>query len=80
MSGYDRYWQGRSLWSDVMRTSRTLSRFVWFHVPLRVMNDSAPKANDEDTPEAKKKACKEKRRHVRRVMSEKRMALDLVEA
>jgi putative membrane protein len=30
---YDRYWMGRSCWSDVIRDSRALGRVIWFHVP-----------------------------------------------
>ncbi|KAL5510942.1 hypothetical protein ACEPAG_4699 [Sanghuangporus baumii] len=34
-SGYDRYWLGRVSWSDIIKNSRTLSRLIWIHVPLR---------------------------------------------
>ncbi|KAK1226434.1 hypothetical protein PQX77_010597 [Marasmius sp. AFHP31] len=36
MSGYDRYWMGRSAWTDVIRNSRTMARLVWVHVPPRI--------------------------------------------
>jgi len=63
MSGYDRYWTGRSSWSDVIRNLRTLSRLVWVHVPLRL----APKSDREVQPE-----------EIKTCMEEKRVALDLV--
>ncbi|KAH9832621.1 UPF0187-domain-containing protein [Rhodofomes roseus] len=62
MSGYDRYWTGRSSWSDVIRNLRTFTRLVWVHVPLRL----GPKS-DHETPPDERKRC----------MEEKRMALDL---
>ncbi|EMD32858.1 hypothetical protein CERSUDRAFT_118321 [Gelatoporia subvermispora B] len=66
-SGYDRYWQGRAGWSDVIRTSRTLSRLVWIHVPPRV----TPWTTDAKDPPSHEEA--------RAVMAEKRVALDLVQ-
>lgn len=62
MSGYDRYWTGRSSWSDVIRNLRTLTRLVWVHVPLRLGAKS-----DREVPPEERKLC----------MEEKRMALDL---
>ena len=62
MSGYDRYWTGRSSWSDVIRSLRTLTRLVWVHVPLRLGSKS-----DREVPPEERKLC----------MEEKRMALDL---
>ncbi|KAH8088981.1 Bestrophin, RFP-TM, chloride channel-domain-containing protein [Cristinia sonorae] len=75
MSGYDRYWAGRTAWSDVMRTSRTFGRLIWFHVPLRT---AVPSSNSETSSGSEKD--KEAVRETRRAMSEKHMALDLVEA
>ncbi|KAJ7839936.1 Bestrophin, RFP-TM, chloride channel-domain-containing protein [Mycena olivaceomarginata] len=49
MSGYDRYWMGRTAWTDVIRNARTMARLIWYH-------------------------------EMGKVMAEKRMALDLVEA
>ncbi|KZT69332.1 UPF0187-domain-containing protein [Daedalea quercina L-15889] len=63
MSGYDRYWMGRSSWSDIICNLRTLSRLIWVHVPLR----QGPKS-DRDVPAEEMKKC----------MEEKRMALDLI--
>jgi len=71
MSGYERYWLGRTCWSDIIRNARTLSRLIWFHVPPRL----TPKTEDET------KSGKLDRSHSEliKVMNEKRMALDLVE-
>ncbi|OCH85912.1 UPF0187-domain-containing protein [Obba rivulosa] len=66
-SGYDRYWQGRAGWSDVMRTSRTLARLVWIHVPPRLAPFTTD-ARDPPTPE-----------EIKTLMAEKRVALNLVE-
>ncbi|KAI0326183.1 UPF0187-domain-containing protein [Cubamyces sp. BRFM 1775] len=69
-SGYDRYWQGRSAWSDLARTSRTFSRLVWIHIPLKLAPtpaDPTGKRGELDVSVA------------RRVMAEKRAALGLIE-
>ncbi|EKM53790.1 uncharacterized protein PHACADRAFT_211435 [Phanerochaete carnosa HHB-10118-sp] len=78
MSGYDRYWQGRSVWADVIRQSRTFARFVWYHVPLEIEN--VQKDGEEQNEEQKAKVKKEKLKVMQRVMAEKRMALELIEA
>ncbi|KAH9940400.1 Bestrophin, RFP-TM, chloride channel-domain-containing protein [Epithele typhae] len=70
-SGYDRYYQGRTAWSDIARVSRVFSRLAWLHVPLRVQPttyDANGNAGEVDIAV------------VRRVMAEKRAALDLIEA
>ena len=33
MTGYDRYWMGRSSWSDIIRNARAMARLIWYHVP-----------------------------------------------
>lgn len=83
---YDRYWQGRTAWSDVIRTSRTFTRLVWFHVPLSlsppVSNDTAKdkeNAHGDGDEQHLREEEKAREREVRRVMTEKRMALDLIE-
>ncbi|KAF7301067.1 hypothetical protein MIND_00670600 [Mycena indigotica] len=63
-SGYDRYWMGRSAWSDVIRNSRTMGRLIWYHIPPRL------------TPGPGERSAHE----YAKVMAEKRMALDLIEA
>ncbi|KAF4616911.1 hypothetical protein D9613_008399 [Agrocybe pediades] len=67
-TGYDRYWTGRTCWSDIMRNSRTLGRLVWFHVPLRTGPKAADPPNEVQDLEVKRK-----------VMNEKVLALDLIE-
>ncbi|KIP03186.1 hypothetical protein PHLGIDRAFT_253223 [Phlebiopsis gigantea 11061_1 CR5-6] len=83
MSGYDRYWQGRSLWTDVIRTTRTFARLVWYHVPLRVDDGSdTPSRSVADVVGGmitNGKEKNEKMKVVHRVMAEKRMALGLIE-
>lgn len=63
-SGYDRYWLGRTYWSDIVRDIRTLSRLIWFHVPL-----SLGEVIDEEMTSAEVNE---------RVMQEKEIALDLL--
>ncbi|KAJ7889751.1 Bestrophin, RFP-TM, chloride channel-domain-containing protein [Mycena leptocephala] len=65
MTGYDRYWMGRTAWADVIRNARTTARLIWYHVPVRL----TPGANVTRSPQ-----------ELAKVMAEKRMALDLVEA
>ncbi|KAJ7921177.1 Bestrophin, RFP-TM, chloride channel-domain-containing protein [Mycena leptocephala] len=65
MTGYDRYWMGRTAWTDVIRNARTMGRLIWYHIPLRL----SPGANAKRSPQ-----------ELAKVMAEKRMALDLVEA
>ncbi|KAI0314850.1 Bestrophin, RFP-TM, chloride channel-domain-containing protein [Amylostereum chailletii] len=69
-SGYDRYWMGRSSWSDVIRNARTFTRLVWFHVPLRY----TPKTSEETT-NAQARNVEE----MKAIMREKRTAVDLTE-
>ncbi|KAL0573005.1 hypothetical protein V5O48_008951 [Marasmius crinis-equi] len=66
MSGYDRYWMGRTAWTDVIRNARTTARLIWVHVPPRM---SSKPAEDQGKRE----------KEIRQVMAEKRMALDLTE-
>ncbi|KAJ7062897.1 UPF0187-domain-containing protein [Mycena amicta] len=63
-SGYDRFWAGRTAWSDVIRNARTMGRLIWYHVPPRL------------TPGPGERSAQEHGK----VMAEKRMALDLIEA
>lgn len=67
---YDRYWQGRSAWGDLARTARTLSRLIWIHVPLKLVPVQVN--SDGTSPEVDTHVAK-------RVMIEKRLALDLIE-
>ncbi|PPQ93138.1 hypothetical protein CVT25_003519 [Psilocybe cyanescens] len=70
-SGYDRYWTGRTCWSDVIRTSRTLGRLIWFHVP--------PRLSPKTPQEIQSGRLERTEQELNKVMAEKRMALDLVE-
>ncbi|KAJ6537393.1 Bestrophin, RFP-TM, chloride channel-domain-containing protein [Mycena vulgaris] len=69
MSGYDRYWMGRTAWTDIIRNARTTSRLIWYHVPLRL----SPRTTDEAI------GARRPPQEMLKVMAEKRMALDLVE-
>ncbi|KAI0628482.1 Bestrophin, RFP-TM, chloride channel-domain-containing protein [Trametes polyzona] len=69
-SGYDRYWQGRSAWSDLARTSRTFSRLIWIHTPLKL----SPTPSNDDSSAAELDTAV-----ARRVMAEKRTALAMIE-
>ncbi|KAJ7624044.1 Bestrophin, RFP-TM, chloride channel-domain-containing protein [Mycena polygramma] len=71
MSGYDRYWMGRTAWSDVIRNARTMGRLIWYHIPLRVLPPVSTPGEPLPQPSLHERA---------KVMAEKRMALDLVEA
>ncbi|KAL7424403.1 hypothetical protein Q5752_000085 [Cryptotrichosporon argae] len=50
-SAYDRYWEGRRMWSQIVLASRTWARTVWIHCPNTVLpavpDDPAEKARDE---------------------------------
>ncbi|KAJ6504924.1 Bestrophin, RFP-TM, chloride channel-domain-containing protein [Mycena vulgaris] len=69
ISGYDRYWMGRTAWTDIIRNARTTSRLIWYHTPLRLY----PRTPEEAI--GGRRAPQE----MLKVMTEKRMALDLVE-
>nr|VWP00030.1 Dual O-methyltransferase/FAD-dependent monooxygenase CTB3 (Cercosporin toxin biosynthesis cluster protein 3) [Includes: O-methyltransferase (EC, FAD-dependent monooxygenase (EC ] [Ganoderma boninense] len=69
-SGYDRYYQGRSGWTDLAKSCRALSRLIWIHIPLKIAPEQiGPNGKHADTEVA----------IARRVMEEKRIALDLLE-
>lgn len=70
-SGYDRYWMGRTCWSDVMKNTRTMGRLIWFHVPARL----SPRTPAEVESGQMKRSVGE----MKKAMVEKKMALDLVE-
>ena len=62
---YDRYWTGRTAWSEVFRNSRTFSRLIWLHVPP-ILRPGSEGFRDQEA--------------VRAIMAEKVIALDLVQA
>lgn len=68
---YDRYWMGRTCWSDMVRASRGMGRIIWFHVPPRL----TPRTPEEISSGTIKRSKEE----MMKVMAEKRMALDLIE-
>jgi len=71
-SGYDRYWMGRTCWSDIIRDSRTMGRLIWFHVP--------PLLSAKTPEEIQSGTLNRTKQEMMQVMAEKRLALDLVEA
>jgi hypothetical protein len=69
---YDQYWRGRTAWSNVAKNTTTLSRLIWFHVPLRL----SPKTQQEPTKPVEPLRGKEE---VETVMGEKWIALEMLE-
>lgn len=63
---------GRTCWSDVIRNSRTIGRLIWFHVPPRLSAKTPEELATGQTQRSTQELTK--------VMTEKRIALDLVEA
>jgi len=70
MSGYDRYWMGRTCWQDIIKNTRTMGRLIWYHVPPRL----TPQTAEELASGVVKRPTQE----LIKVMAEKRMALDLI--
>ncbi|KAI0251070.1 Bestrophin, RFP-TM, chloride channel-domain-containing protein [Lactifluus subvellereus] len=73
-SAYDLYSVGRTAWSDLVKNTLTLTRLIWFHVPLRL----TPKPPD-GLAQPRAVASSPSREDIDTVMREKRMALDLLE-
>jgi predicted membrane chloride channel (bestrophin family) len=69
---YDQYWIGRTAWSNIAKNTITLSRLIWFHVPLRL----SPKTQQEL---AKTVAPLRGKEEVETVMGEKWIALEMLE-
>ena len=69
---YDQYLMGRTAWSNVAKNTITLSRLIWFHVPLRL----SPKTQQEL---AKPVAPLRGKEEVETVMGEKWIALEMLE-
>ncbi|KAI8986879.1 Bestrophin, RFP-TM, chloride channel-domain-containing protein [Trametes punicea] len=65
-SSFERYNEGRRLWSQIILGSRTLSRTIWFHVP-----EVMPAAKDDPSTLEQRKA---------RVLIEKKTVINLIEA
>jgi predicted membrane chloride channel (bestrophin family) len=68
MSGYDRYWMGCTAWTNVIHNAHTMAHLIWYHVPP-CLTPNVPGASNVRTLQ-----------EMGKVMAEKRMALDLVEA
>lgn len=64
-SGYERYWLGRGCWSDIIQVSRTMTRLVWFHVPIHTSKNLSEDQLEEDAL---------------KVMEEKKQAVQLIYA
>ncbi|PVG03303.1 UPF0187-domain-containing protein [Serendipita vermifera] len=48
-SAYDRYWEGRKLWSTIALSSRQLAQIIWIHVPNeRKQDPSQPPLTEEE--------------------------------
>ncbi|KAG9016754.1 hypothetical protein FRB90_002276 [Tulasnella sp. 427] len=56
-SGIDRYTQGRAMWGDVIKTCRTFSRLIWFHVPARMTSSGDPTEDEVRQAIAEKKTA-----------------------
>ncbi|KAG8700930.1 hypothetical protein FRC08_004373 [Ceratobasidium sp. 394] len=56
-SAYDRYWEGRKLWSTISLSSRNLANLIWIHVPT----DRSAKAKSPLPSDANLKAVIEKK-------------------
>jgi hypothetical protein len=68
--GYERYWLGRTYWSDLVRNVRTMARLIWFHVPPRL----TPRRPEEEV------GCIDRpQEEMMQVMDEKMTSLDLLE-
>ncbi|KAF8598227.1 UPF0187-domain-containing protein [Ceratobasidium sp. AG-I] len=64
-SAYDRYWEGRKLWTSVSLSSRSLANIIWIHVPT-------DRSSVSDTPLPKDAKLK--------VIIEKKSMINLVQA
>ncbi|KAI0777620.1 UPF0187-domain-containing protein [Trametes elegans] len=65
-ASFERYNEGRRLWSQIILGSRTLARTIWFHVP-----EVMPASKDDPSTIEQRKA---------RVLIEKKTVINLIEA
>ncbi|CUA75410.1 hypothetical protein RSOLAG22IIIB_05883 [Rhizoctonia solani] len=72
-SAYDRYWEGRKLWSTISLSSRNLATVIWVHVPT----DRTPKDKDKDKDSVSEPLPKD---HMLRAKIEKASMINLVQA
>ncbi|KAL5528341.1 hypothetical protein ACEPAF_7477 [Sanghuangporus sanghuang] len=69
-SAYERYWEGRKLWTNINLSSRNLAHLIWIHVPI-----DRPGKNEEEITD------KESAEKVRlKAVIEKKSMINLVEA
>ncbi|KAF9261672.1 hypothetical protein L218DRAFT_905097 [Marasmius fiardii PR-910] len=71
LSGYDRYYAGRTAWGDIIRNCRVMGRLIWYHVP--------PCMTPRTPQEQESGKLKRSKVELAKVMAEKRSALDLIE-
>ncbi|KAG8706512.1 hypothetical protein FRC08_001007 [Ceratobasidium sp. 394] len=62
-SAYDRYWEGRKLWSVISLSSRNLANLIWIHLPLWADDSNAgghhlPRGTSDDEGGFKRKKGK----------------------
>ncbi|KAG8765796.1 hypothetical protein FRC15_006744, partial [Serendipita sp. 397] len=67
-SAYDRYWEGRKLWSSIELASRQLAQIIWIHVP-----------NERKKDPAKPSEYTEEEERLRSII-EKRTMINLIQA
>ncbi|KIJ43161.1 hypothetical protein M422DRAFT_779860 [Sphaerobolus stellatus SS14] len=61
-SAYERYQEGRKLWSSISIASRNIGQLIWVHVPVERIKPNDPIANDAEKVRAERiKAVVEKR-------------------
>ena len=73
-SSFERYNEGRRLWSQVILASRTFSRTVWFHVPESATTSPiAPPTVPPDSVQVEEERAA-------RALIEKKTAINLIEA
>ncbi|KAH8828357.1 Bestrophin, RFP-TM, chloride channel-domain-containing protein [Flagelloscypha sp. PMI_526] len=70
ISGYERYWMGRSVWTEIIKNARSTSRLIHIHVPARL----TPKTEEEIRTGEVRRSTGE----LVKAMGEKRLALDLI--
>ncbi|KDQ06561.1 hypothetical protein BOTBODRAFT_39527 [Botryobasidium botryosum FD-172 SS1] len=58
-SAYDRYWEGRKLWTSFHTCSRNLAQIIWIHVPLE--NKKPADSSSAEDPQYRLKSIIEKK-------------------
>ncbi|KAG8719951.1 hypothetical protein FRC08_001552 [Ceratobasidium sp. 394] len=73
-SSFERYNEGRKLWSTIILATRTFSRTVWFHVP------DSPKSESTEKPDSEQEDPKKADQARARILVEKCTVINLLEA